>query len=252
MKSKLQKRVVQRMFICAIALSVIGCGKAEYEAKMRTRVDTLAFASKFLEGLYQEPQSVIRDVVDLRLPKAFPEDTPTLTRGKKNRRGEAIKPGRIEPPFARIPGFKYSYERFINLGDRNDFHPIYCYFGSVPVGEKKRSTILAEIKSQTGKKFKGATWTDESLDTPDGQKVPVKKLSVKGAQSFDTDPDGGDPKKLPGQFDVYVYSSPQNHIIIGFRTTEKADEITSLFTNGGLSVGTIKIPEALADEPAGS
>lgn len=232
--------------LAAGVVLLVGCGKSEYEAAMQAKMNQLAFASKFLEHLHQQPTEVIERVASLQLPTFIDETVKTYQPGAKDRRGDAVSPGRIQPPFMNLPGFKYCYEMYVDLGGRNNTHPVYCYIASVPVKAQKQATLLGRMKANARRAFPSADWQTINLDTPDGSQLAFKKLSARGSQEFTMNPDGGDVRKVPGQFDLYVHSSPDVHVIVGFRASDEAGSNASVFESASLALGTLTV-EALDD-----
>ena len=230
---------------------LLGCGKAEYEAAVRSQMDHLSFASKFLENLQKGESDVVRGVAAMQLPMYLEEDVQEYKLGAKDRRGDPIAPERIQPPFLQIPGFEKCLERHVTLGGRNDTQPLYCYFGSVSA-RTKQSALLAQIKSQVGRAFSNqAVWQQVQLDTPEaGKKLDFQKMSVTGKQTFEMSAEGGDPRQVDGQFDIYVYSTPVVHVIVAFRATKEAAANLNVFKNGELSLGTLVV-EAVEESPQG-
>jgi hypothetical protein len=211
---------------------LLGCGKAEYEKAMNERISGLAFESNFIEGLQTSPTEIISDIAELRLPTFIDERATTFTKNAKNRQGLRIDKRRIQPPGIELPGFRYTYELFVDLGGKNNTHPVYTYFASVPGSEP--------IQRVTGRIRRGG-WEDVSLDTPERQKIQFKKLTVRGSQEFEMDQGGGEIEKKAGQLEIYIHSTPAHHIIIGFRGTNEAAEEVGMFDVVPYSLGTLTV-----------
>ena len=150
-----------------------------------------------------------------------------------------------------IPGFQYCYENYADLGGRNETHPVYCYIASVPVEDLKQAALLGRIRSDVRKKFPGADWQNVELDTPDGGKVSLKKLSAKGSQAFEMNSEGGEVRNASGQFDIYVHSSPDVHVIIGFRASDQAASKLNVFETAEFALGTLTV-ESLGEDNSDS
>jgi len=227
-----------------LAVFFLGCGKADYETAMQIQVQKLGFASNFLENLHSGRTEVIKGVASMQLPVSIDEDAKTRQKGSKNGNdgnGTPIIPQRIQPPFVQIPGFRFCYEKFVDVVTEHETEPVYCYFGSVPSSEKKQAVILAEIKRAVARKFKGAVWQDVNLDTPAGRKLPFKKMSVLGIQTFGVHQFGDDIKQLPGQFDIYVHSSSDIHVVVAFRAPEESAASTAIFQQAPFALGTLVV-----------
>lgn len=237
-------------WLTAVVVSV-GCGKSDYEQLMQKQMTTLSFSSKFIESLHRDPAAVIEGVASLRLPNYISSEAQTLTMGQRNARQEPIDPNRIQPPFGRIPGFRFSYERFIPMGGRNEFKPVYCYVASVPAKDTSLQGIKSEIQKVAAKAFKGAVWQTIDLDTPDGGKLKYDKMSLRGPQPFHTNPAGGDIEQLAGQCDFYIRSSKDFHVVIAFRAPDDVGENENVFEAAEYAMGTLAI-EQLGDDDASS
>lgn len=233
--------------ILAGLLVTVGCGKADYEAQMQKQVKRLGFASKFLQNLHRDTES-IDGVASMRLPTFLSEfDKKELKRGMIERT-LPVSSTRIEPPFGKLPGFKKSYEEFVKLEGPNDRLPVYAYFGWVSDEDQKLPAVLGRIKANANKHFRGANFSKVDIETPEpGQTLSVNKMTLKGKQPFDTDPRGGDVKSLAGQCDVYVFSEAGVHVIVAFRGSDLVAKKTNLFQVAEYAIGTLEIDGGGAD-----
>jgi hypothetical protein len=126
------------------------------------------------------------------------------------------------------------------MGGKNNTHPLYTYFGSVP-GSQSQKQVLNSILKGARSISRNATWTDASLDTPDRQKITFKKLAVTGVQDFEMDARGGEIDKKPGKLEVYVHSTKEFHVIVGFRGTDEAADKMKMFDAAPVSLGTLTV-----------
>ena len=235
-------RVSGRFGLVAMVLlaTTLGCGQGEYEAAMNDSIKGIAFDSNFIQGLSADPAEIIKDVAELRLPAFIDNFATSLTMTSKDNAGDLIDPRRVQPPGIKIPGFRFSYEKFEQLGGRNTDQPLYVYFGSRPGNEPIKS-VTGPILQGARKIRKNINWTTEELDTPDRGRLKFQKLSVKGIQDFEFDPRGGQIEKKAGQLDIYVHSTPEHHIIVGFRTTDAIAEMTKMFDLAPFSLGKLTV-----------
>jgi len=244
----IRRPIYAAIWITAVVVSV-GCGKSDYEQLMEKQLTTLGFSSKFIEALHPSPEPVVDGVASLRLPTYISAEAQTLSIGQRNARQEPIDPNRIQPPFGKIPGFRFAYERFIPMGGRNDFKPVYCYVATVPTKDASLKAIKSQVQKGASKAFKGAVWQTVDLDTPDGGKLKYEKMSLRGPQPFHTNPAGGDIEQLPGQCDFYVRSSKDFHVIIAFRAPDEVNDQLNTFEAAEYAMGTLAI-EQLDEEDA--
>jgi len=226
-----------------VLLATLGCGQGEYEAAMKNSVKDIAFDSNFLEGLSLDPAEIISDVAELRLPLLIDDYATSLTKTSKDNAGDRIDPRRVQPPGITIPGFRYSYEKFEELGGRNSEQPLYVYFGSVP-GSDPIKKVTGSMLSGARKISRNVNWTEAELDTPERGKLKFQKLSVPGVQDFEFNPKGGQIEKKKGLLEIYVHSTKEHHIIIGFRAPDAVAEKTKLFDLVPFSLGTLTVFES--------
>lgn len=227
--------------VAIVIVTLAGCGQAEYETQMQAVKGNLAKSSGFRENLYVTP-TTIGNAFSLRLPKYLePGEYLTLMVGQKDHLDNPMSPDRIQPPKMQLPGFEFAYEYFANLGGRDNEHPLYWYFGKVPA-DTKRKSVEAKIVAGASKFVAGArpSFVDVAIATPDGSTVPYRKLSVRGKQPFQANPDVTDVEVRPGQFDVYIHTTPTHHVIVAIRgSTEVIAEFDAI-TKGNFALGTIQ------------
>lgn len=230
--------------VAIVAATALGCGKAEYESQMRTRATNLQLGSGFIENLFRDPEEILGGVAEIRFPTYLSEEAKprTLRIGQKTRTDNPESPDRIQPPSVKIPGFHSTREMFHDLGGRDNSLPIYWYFGSVSA-ETKLKSIESQLRADAAKLAPKSkpTFVDVAIATPDGGTIPYRKMSVKGVQSFFTAPDAPDVEKKPGQFDVYIHSSPKVHVIIGIRGADEAINALDAIKNANYALGTLSV-----------
>lgn len=239
----------KKLTIFTILLAtVLGCGKADYEAAMESQATNLAFGSRFIDNLHIDAEEVLDRVAELRLPSFMDDEKIMLRMTDKNQYNELRNPDRIQPPGMRIPGFKKSYEKLVDVGGR-DGEAVYWYFAATDASQPAKSLEqqLRRDAAKTAPKSK-PSFRDVSLDTPDRGTIKFRKLSVKGSQLFNTDARSPQLTKRNGQFDIYVHTTPQHHIIIGVRATDKAIAETKAMELASFAMGTLSV----LTEPASS
>ena len=246
----MQSLLTTLSIIAIVTMTLLGCGKAEYEQKMTGAIKNLAFTSRFIENLHINPTEIGNGVAELRLPLYVKNTATPLTMTSRNRNRTPMSPDRIQPPSLRIPGFLYSYELFVdgsNPDDKRDKETLYLYFASVPATEKL-SAIEATLKAGAAKTVPKSrpAFVDASLDTPDRKKIAFRKMSLTGTQSFNMDAGTPESENRAGQFDVYIHSGATHHVIIGVRCTAGGIEAVNAMENASYALGTLKM---LGDAP---
>jgi hypothetical protein len=194
-----------------------------------------------LANLHDRATPILDRVASLRLPKLFDETTTPLPQP-----GQSVDPSRLQPPFVQLPDFRFCYEKFVE-GEPRQWVPMYCYFAIVDADKGPLPTLLADLQKQVKAKFpRVGSWQDIELDTPTGGKIAWKKLSITGPQVFDSTPQNGPREDLDGRFELYVHSTPQHHVLVGWRAPQVALAENPLFDVVPLSLGTLEISDQAA------
>jgi hypothetical protein len=152
--------------------------------------------------------------ISFRLPQLIPGSVAQL------RSDEAG----AQPPFMQIPGLSYTYSFQVQE------LPAFTYFAAVPVAEKGADVVEQEVQAAVATAFPGAAWTEETLSTPTGGSIAVKRISVTGNQAF------GD-KKEDGRFDLYLVPSATHTVLIGWRAPVSA---TTFFQHAAIAMGSVE------------
>jgi len=235
--------------LLTVVMSVIGCGVSAYESRMQDRLAELQRLSKFIDLLNDGPIAVAETGVSLKLPRIFDENSNALVVGAKNESELTIDPKRVQPPFVDLPGFQFSYERFAQ-DDTGVWMPVFCYLAvedtaNITAGELKssiRKGIKDELKTD-------ADWEEIQIDSPSGQTADWSRVSVTAPQKFDCTVHGGEYKDFPGRFDLYLHTTDDRHVLIGFRAPDAVAGTWPLFQAAEAAIGTVTIepPPAPAD-----
>ncbi len=205
-------------------LVVSGCFSGEYGRRMDQTVNKLKIQGEKAAAVF-EASSPVNDANDaatgisLRLP-VFVDSTAKA----KTMQGDSEN---AQPPFCDLPGFAYAYEI------PSDGGPAYIYFAAVKVDENPTETLMQEVKAAVGKTFTGAEWQDVSLETFSGGTTTVKRLNATGTQRFGT-------QKADGQFDLYLVSSANYSVLIGWRASLATAGTMGFFEKAAISMGTVQ------------
>jgi len=254
-----------------LAASILaGCGTAAYEERMTARKTDLDRLSKFEElldpkhyceitGVDQsaDPPATVELGVKLRTPPWVQENKDSLRRmGWRDRHGLAIDPDRIQPPFVKLPGFRFSCEMFVLDEDQptgmNREKPVYCYFAVSEVAEGNAAEdVVARLTAELRPHFPGAkenwddAWEEIELDTPTSEeKVKFKRISLQGPQKFDCTPKNGEYKNFKGRFDLYLYSDDRYHVLAGWRAPDAIAQQMDFFRKAEVAMGTLVVRPA--------
>lgn len=169
--------------------------------------------------------------VSLRLPSVLDANSKSLPAAD----------ARAQPPFLKIPGLNYTYERMLDdPADATKFAPAYCYLGAVSTAEQKSDAVQADLLKQAQAAFPGVAWTTVQLSSPAGDSVTAKVLSLSGPQDFDNGQIGGPVAKLDGQLDLYLYEGATHVVLIGFRAPSAQAGKYQFFEAAKVAMGTLK------------
>ncbi len=222
--------------LTCVGIPLLGCGKAEYETRMQAKIQELQYGSVFLENLYEQPIDIpgpSGQVASIRLPKLFDAATTWQLRQIEGLTGKPVETDRIQPPFGHLPGFSFCYEKYFSR------QPVYCYFAVEDAAKKSAEVLLDELQKPLKAKFRAAVWTTEQLKTPTGSQITVKKISANGPQLFFLD--NGDRENSDGAYELYLYSTPQHHVMVGWRAPRDLLGTTKLLEVARLSLGTLEV-----------
>ena len=211
-----------------------GCGAATYTARAEKTAGELEKTSAFSRALYDKP-TTISDTAEFRIPRFFDGDSETF------RPGDQVNPLRISPMRGiPIPGFKYTYEK--RVGSASSKVPVYMYVATLPGDRLPLADIQKAIAVSVQAGVPGASANFEIRDvlTPEANTIKTTYLTVTGKQQFDVGQDYGGVQTKDGRFDLYIYSTKGQHIIIGWRAPNQANE-ADIFNAGERSVGTIVV-----------
>lgn len=237
-------------FVCGCLLATGGCGTGAYNEAFTNRLATLKRQAPFT--VLTAPVTLTDTSVQICIPKAF---TNQLNEGQADPQGGKIDPRRVQPPFLKLPGFKFAYEaQHDNAGE---ITPYYCYLAALPTQDAKSATLASDLEIELKSAFPdwGGVWEETEVDSPSGGKVKWKMLEVKGLQFFDVDNPAQNKqefKKVPGVFQLWLHENEHYQVLVGWRVTEAANQTLLLEKLARRSAGTLMIgpPPAPPQPPA--
>jgi len=118
------------ILLAAMALPLAGCGGARYDERMEESGDRLMHTKPFQEHLYREATSLEETGVSIQVPKLF-DKSKMVKFGKLDSNQEVMGADRIQPPFLKLPGYLFGYEKYEPLGKGKKNLPTYIYFAVV-------------------------------------------------------------------------------------------------------------------------
>jgi len=205
--------------IVMAGLLLTGCFSGDYNRRMDESIKQLGDLGAKANAIYATSSPVhavggTATGISFRLPQLVPGSVTTLTPTEAG----------AQPPFMQLPGLSYTYSFQVQELSA------YTYFAAVAVAEKGADVVAQEVQTAVAAAFSGAAWTEETLSTPTGGSLTVKRLSVTGNQAF------GD-KKEDGRFDLYLVPSATHTVLIGWRAPISA---STFFQHVAIAMGSVE------------
>lgn len=238
------KHWIEALLVAGVAPLVVGCDlTGQYERRFQETLVSSGARAVFDQQLYPTDTEILAadgqpSGIKLRIPRVFDDKSVSL----------AAEP-RSQPPFLKIPGFKYALERALD-DPSGQFAPAYIYFGAVPKGDQKPDQVLGPVATTVAAAFPGTNWADATATTPDGSTVTHKVLRAIGQQDFDLAGTGGAIQKLDGKFELYFVESPSHYAFVGFRAPTAQTQKYQLDTAIQAALGTVNAASGAAAAPA--
>ena len=246
-----------------IVTGVSGCGSREYEDQHQATLKHLRHETPF-RSLWEKPVSDLPEKkLSLRIPKFFKDGeayvlNPSWALTADPRRpDDIVDPNRVQPFYFELEGHQRTYEGFTQVPGRDNpnmtiYRPCYLYIAYVEKrgdkGEKSLSAAAMEkkLREELVKKFgkKDVTeWETVELPTPDGGTTTWKRLKATGEQAFFTyeDQNVAQWKADPGVYLLYLRSTPDYHVMLGWRCLPGAVDALDLNTVAAACAGTVKV-----------
>jgi hypothetical protein len=229
-----------------------GCGSGAYENRLQARLVPLRKAEAFYLHLYPAPTPIYGEQVLLRYPNFIDaketDDAQYWRVGKPNRLGIASRREELEPPMMALPGFQFNFEKYVP-NDKNRMMPVYLYVGIVEIqdGVPTAQEIMDEIMRHVEARFVRAAgedppaWVDASIPTPEDGTNAFKLLQLKGMQRFDLTPFEDNLLDLAGRFDLYLHSTADYHVLIGWRAPDEVAPRLQFFEKARTAMGTLRV-----------
>lgn len=206
-----------------VAVAMSGCFSGEYTRRMKETMENLERETQRGQAVFGQASEVVDAAgtstgISLRLPVFVDDTAKPLEAGAPH----------AQPPFVDLPGFAYSYEIPF------DETPAYVYMAAVKAGDVESADELArEVQTEVGQMFSGAAWEEVTLESFSGGTRQFKRLRVIGPQEFGT-------TKTEGQCDLYLVSSSNYHVLIGWRAALETDQAHRFFEKVRIAMGTVE------------
>ncbi|MFO7902828.1 MAG: hypothetical protein ACQESR_19820 [Planctomycetota bacterium] len=200
-----------------------GCFSGEYTRRMKETMEHVEEKTRRAQAVFGQASEVVdasgtSTGISLRMPVFVDDNAKSLVAGEPN----------AQPPFVDLPGFAYAYE--IPL----DETPAYVYLAAVEAADVETADELArDVQTTVGQTFSDAAWEEAAVEGFSGGTKQFKRLRVVGPQEFGT-------TKTEGQFDLYLVSASNYHVLIGWRASLETDQAHGFFEKVAIAMGTVQ------------
>ena len=155
--------------------------------------------------------------LSMRYPKFIDGNAKAYNEQSAEPNGQGnVNPGRLYPPFLKIPGLHVTYEIPGYDTVSGEQLTIYCYLAAMPAADAvvEGKPIEEWIQAQLAKTFGDAVqWEDVKCPTQAGTQTDWRAITVKGNQVFlDVN---ATPRNVPGVFELYTKELEGNRVLIG-------------------------------------
>jgi len=256
-------RPTLQLLLLTVTIALTGCGTSAYEDRFKARLEHLQRETPFQPVWEQPVEDFPAKSLSLRIPKIFRADesyalNPLSTVTPDPRRpDDIVDPYRVQPSFLKLPGHQRTYEGFTQVRSAQSLDlvvkPYYLYVakydkkdGKFPSGNEMERQLREALVKQFGKK----SVTDwEILDppppTPEGSTITWKRIKATGEQYWVFYEDKVARYKIfpntPGVYELYLYSTPDYHVMLGWRYGKDVGEALGLEAIAPICAGTMKV-----------
>lgn len=243
-------------------MAFAGCGTSAYEDRHSATLKYLQLETPF-RPLWDKPvEDFPSPSLSLRIPKIFRTgeanslNPMTMLTPDPRRPNDVVDPYRVQPPFLKLPGHQRTYEGFTQVRGTQSLDmvtkPYYLYVALNTSNAKDKKPLSAQemekqirdkLVKQFGKKDVTAWETVEPLPpTPDGGTMTWRRIKATGEQYWVTYEDKvGRYKIYPGVYVLYLYSTPDYHVLLGWRCSSEVAEAIGLDRIAPICAGTVKV-----------
>jgi hypothetical protein len=260
-----------------LGLALMGCGISPYEEKMQASLQHYRSETPFKDMLAQ-PAALANGLLSVRLPKMFAQEN-TYALDEKTpdprRPDTPLDANRVQPDFLTLPGHLRTYEHFGQIEDPADamLGPVYVYIAMIAQRERTADQLMQQLRGTLVQRF-GELPPDEEADTTtaargrpaqhaqlvkgvgpwqphttadlEGGTVTWQKITAQGPQTIQYYDKENNIKKmiLPGRYILYLRSTEDYHIMIGWRALWQIDEKVQMEKLADTCVGTVRVGQA--------
>lgn len=210
------------LLLGVVAVVANGCFSGEYTRRMKDTMENLQRETHRAQAVFAQSSEIVdasgsATGITLRMPVFVDDTAKSLVAGDPN----------AQPPMLGLPGFAYSYEMPF------EGEPGYVYLAAVEADEKSADELAQEVQTAVGRSFSGAAWEEATVEGFSGGTKQFKRLRMVGPQEFGT-------TKTEGQFDLYLVSSSNYHVFIGWRASLETDQAHGFFEKVTIAMGTVQ------------
>lgn len=263
------------------AVLLAGCGSSAYEAKFQATLTAQRHEAPFGE-LFKAYVAFPDTNLKLRLPKLFSADSGQCYALDKytsdpEKLSRPLDAYRLQPDFLHLPGHVRTYERFVPSAINPRLSrqlPCYLYVAVTDTSAGSDENLRLDLRTKLVEEFgeldedqpaedqdrpgvklekKGTGfWEVIEVPTPDGSTLQARKIVAYGDQTFQYYVQRDQLKDLyrPGVYMLYVYTTGQQHVLLGWRAPPDVVESIKMEELAEAVLGTIDLAEGTvaADE----
>lgn len=222
----------------------LGCGTDEYERRLEQSVQQWKYRAPYA-NLSADYTAIPDTAAAVRLPnrqeftRAFNEQSPDPTTGQG-----VISPTRVQPPFFPLPGFKVCYEPW-GATEATGNVCYYLYLAVPPADAKFDLAAVAEqLKASVPESE--VKVEDLTLTSPEGQPVPVKRLTLTSPKQLFYSRAVGREEEMPGTLLIYSHPVGNDTALLVWRYPSGLKAAAELVRETELVSGTLTVVPAEA------
>lgn len=241
-------------------MAFTGCGTSAYEDRHSATLKYLQLETPF-RPLWEKPvEDFPSQTLSLRIPKIFRTGEANslnpmtmLTPDPRNEK-DVVDSYRVQPPFLKLPGHQRTYEGFTQVRGTQSLDmitkPYYLYIAMIESNAKDKKPLSPQemekqIRDKLVKQFGNkdvSQWEKVEPRTPDGGTMTWKRIAATGEQYWVTYEDKAARYKIyPGVYTLYLNSTNDRHILLGWRCAKEVAEAIRLEEIAPICAGTVKL-----------
>lgn len=255
------RRLLQRSFVltalAGLLVSAAGCDLGTYDQRAKARLEFLNERSAMSSLLRSDQYSLLGDAqgqgtgVSILHPILFADPQGYLGADQID-----VEPKRVIPPGIPLPGLIYTHEWFVPAADGTNL-ACYMYHCVLPnYDENPAEVVMEQFSASVANALPDATLSWETVELPRLSEGTItwQCLKLVAGQEFAAYNEGDaeiryEPKQ--GQLWLCLYSTPQYHIVLGWRFPAEVNDSAGVQAAAEACMGSLLL-DGSANNTAGS